>query len=73
MNIKDIIEAIDENTTICGYNARELIIFADACKKHDISPEMMHDFCALAESAYNYIMDEFLHAMDNVLLNGSEK
>ncbi len=57
---KMTIEEIEnlKNCTICGYTFGELMIFADACRKCDISNDDLKDFCMNAKSAYNYIMSE---------------
>ena len=47
-----------EKTTFCGYSAEELLVFADACKRNNISKEELHNFCLNAESAFNYIMSK---------------
>ncbi len=63
--------------SICGYNAEELIIFADACRKQNISPEMMHDFCTNIQAIYSYVNDELknklIHELDDFVLYGSKK
>ena len=41
--------------TICGYDAEELIIFADACRKAGILPHELHTFVLRTESAYAYV------------------
>ena len=46
------------NCTICGYTFGELVVFADACRKYNISNENLKDFCENAKSAYDYIMGE---------------
>ncbi len=47
-----------KNCTICGYTFDELVVFADACRKCNISNENLKDFCENAKSAYDYIMNE---------------
>ena len=47
-----------EKTTFCGYSAEKLLMFADACKRNNITEEELHDFCLNAESAFNYILSK---------------
>ena len=47
-----------KNCTIYGYTFEELMIFADACRKCDISNADLKDFCENAKSSYEYIMGE---------------
>lgn len=47
-----------EKTTFCGYSAEKLLMFADACRKNNITEEELHNFCLNAESAFNYILSK---------------
>ena len=53
-----------EHTTVCGYPFKELMVFADACRKYNVSESDMHEFCLNAESAWQYIMDKMHEQMD---------
>ena len=53
-----------EHTTVCGYPFKELMVFADACRKYNVSESDMHEFCLNAESALQYIMDKMHEQMD---------
>ena len=44
------------NKTICGYPVDELIVFADACRKAEITNDQLHDFAANVKDAYMYAM-----------------
>lgn len=56
-----------KNCTICGYNFEELMIFADACRKHDISNDDLKEFCANAKNAYDYAMAEITKGFEREL------
>ncbi len=61
--------AIDNMPTvdyIYGYPIKDLIIFADACKKQNISNENLKDFCENAALIYEYIQKDFF---DNLQKN----
>lgn len=47
-----------KNCTIFGYTFKELMIFADACRKQNISNDELKYFCENVENAYNYVMRE---------------
>lgn len=40
----------DENATICGYNLKELILFAEMCRRLGITEEELHDFVDFLKS-----------------------
>lgn len=42
---------------ICGYDFKDLVTFADACKRQDITEQDMSDFCKNAGDAYRYVLD----------------
>lgn len=46
-----------ERSTYCGYTLKELLMFADACKRQGITEEHLHIFWKNAECVYNYIME----------------
>lgn len=56
-----------EKTTFCGYTAKELLLFADACKQQGISNDMLYDFCLNVESAYVYIVEKMQKEMKRKL------
>ena len=47
-----------KNCTIFGYTFEELIIFADACRKCNISNDDLKNFCEDARNAYTYVRNE---------------
>ena len=47
-----------EHVDICGYSFQELIRFADACKRANISETDLHAFCLNCDSAYEYTMEK---------------
>lgn len=46
-----------ERSRFCGYTLKELLAFADACRRQGISEEHLHVFYKNAESAFKYIME----------------
>lgn len=56
-----------EKSTFCGYTAKELLMFADACKQQDVSNDMLYDFCSNVESAYVYIVEKMQQEMKRKL------
>lgn len=42
---------------ICGYDFKDLVTFADACKRQGITEQDMSDFCKNAGDAYRYVLD----------------
>lgn len=46
-----------EKSTFCGYSAHDLLMFADACRRKNISEKDLHDFCLNANSAFEYVME----------------
>jgi len=44
--------------TICGYSLNELMIFADACRKQNISNDDLKEFCVNVKNVYTYVMNE---------------
>ena len=56
---RNIIEDLSTVETICGYQIKDLIVFADACRKQNISNDNLAEFCGNAQSAYHYAMVEF--------------
>lgn len=47
-----------ERSTYCGYTLKELLMFADACRRQGITEDKLYVFWASAESAFNYIMEK---------------
>ena len=61
----------DENTTICGYNLKELILFAETCRKCNVSEEDLHMFATGAsvfiEKIINIMNEDFIkHITDAI-------
>lgn len=65
----DINEAL-EQYCVCGYEFKELAIFADACREQGITERDMADFCRNITSAWNYIAKEVEKQLDDAILNG---
>ena len=42
---------------ICGYDFKDLVTFADACKRQGITEQDISDFCKNAGNAYRYVLD----------------
>lgn len=65
------------NCTICGYSLNELMIFADACRKQNISNYELKEFCVNVEGAYAYVMSEigksFNEEIERRLKNETDK
>jgi predicted transcriptional regulator len=47
-----------EKSTFCGYSAKELLMFADACRRSNINEVDLHEFCTNVESAWKYIIEK---------------
>ena len=60
-----------KNCTICGYTFGELMIFADACRKSNISNDDLKDFCKNAKNAYDYIVSEIEKGFERELTRHS--
>jgi len=59
----------DENATICGYNVKELILFAQVCRKQGISEEDLHAFVTQSEWIYEVVSK----TIENSLIESSQK
>lgn len=55
-NMNNMDELLD--STVCGYRVKELLLFAEACRKQGITETELHDFCLNVESAYQLVIDE---------------
>lgn len=53
----DLTEILEESE-ICGYNFKELLMFAEACQMQGITKDDLKDFCMNAESAAQYVIDK---------------
>lgn len=57
--------------TVCGYDIKSLIIFADAARKAGITESQLQDFVLNAKAAYDYgwqeAQTEFKKALEYVL------
>lgn len=53
-----------EHCTIYGYPFKEVIVFADACRKNNISEGDMREFCLNAEAAWLYVIDKASEQID---------
>lgn len=63
------IEPIDleDDDTICGFRARDLILFATAARKMGIDNADLAKFARDTESAYNFVVREQKEAMEQSL------
>ena len=63
--------------TVCGYSVKELVFFAEMCRRHEISEKDLHDFCLGAENGWRCGYDDFIRTMKNSIRsefkNGSIK
>lgn len=53
-----------EKTTFCGYSPKELLLFADACRRQGITEYQLHIFLINTESAFNYVMEKINEMFD---------
>lgn len=58
-----------EKSTFCGYSAKELLLFADVCRRSGITHEEMHEFCLCAESVYKYVLSKVSESLEKELLS----
>lgn len=56
-----------EEEHIMGYPLKELVIFAAACRKQNISDDQLRDFVLNVRAAYEIIMSEVRDGFDAVL------
>jgi hypothetical protein len=47
-----------ERSTFCGYTSKELLMFADACRRQGITEEYLFAFCKNAEDAFAYAFEK---------------
>ena len=59
----DLSEILEESE-ICGYNFRELVMFAEACQMQGITKDDLKDFCMNAEGAVQYVIDKIEEDLD---------
>lgn len=58
-----------EASTICGYSAKEIALFADACRRCGITEAEMHQFLQDTESLMKYVMEKFLEDIEGRLVS----
>ena len=58
-----------EKSTFCGYSAQDLLMFADACRRKNISKEDLHEFCLNANSAFEYVMEKISEQMEKEMMS----
>lgn len=58
---------LNENAIICGYSLKELILFANACRREGIEEKDLKDFCDNATYAYNYIFHQAEKSIDDMI------
>lgn len=58
-----------EASTICGYSAKEIALFADACRRCGITEAEMHQFLHDTESIMAYVMEKFLEDIEGRLVS----
>lgn len=52
-----------ERSTFCGYTSKELLMFADACRRQNISEAEMRAFCNNTETAFYYVLAKWKEKM----------
>lgn len=62
-----------EKTTICGYSAKELMLFADACRRNGITSENVREFKLNAETAAQYVTALVKEQLARELTEGMKK
>ena len=60
----DLTEILEESE-MCGYNFKELLMFAEACEMQGITEENLRDFCMMAENATQYVIDKIEEELDH--------
>lgn len=58
-----------EKSTFCGYSAKELLLFADACRRSGITDEEMHEFCLCAENVFKYVLFKVSENLEKGMLS----
>lgn len=65
---------LEDDDTICGFNVRDLVLFASAARKMGIDDNDLAKFARNAEFAYDFVFREHKEAMEKSLryLSGAE-
>lgn len=63
----DLTEILEESE-MCGYNFKKLLVFAEACQMQGITKDDLKDFCMNVEGATQYIIDKIEESLDHELL-----
>ena len=50
---------------MCGYNFKELLMFAEACQMQGITKDDLKDFCMNAEGVVQYVIDKIEEDLDH--------
>lgn len=53
--------------TIYGYPLKELMLFAQCCRRQGITEDELHSFCLDAEAIYSFIKEEFDRSIEESL------
>ena len=59
--------------TIYGYDVKELIFFAEMCKRHNITEKDLHDFCLSAENGWQCGWDDFNRTQNKIIQEAMER
>lgn len=57
----------DDNITIYGYSAEELVQLAKTCCACDLSPKEVKDFNKATEKVFNTVLNQTLWKMEDVI------
>lgn len=60
---------LEDDDTICGFNARDLILFATAARKMGIDDNDLAKFARNTKSAYDFVIKEQQEATTKALRN----
>lgn len=58
-----------ENSRLCGYSFKELLLFADMCRRINITTEEMHNFCLSVENAFKYVLSKIEESITRGMLS----
>ena len=55
---KKVAENLEKGQTIYGYPAKDLVIFAEMCRRHGITEQELRDYCLNVEQGYTHGWEE---------------
>ena len=58
-----------ETSPICGYSAKEIMVFADACRRCGITEAEMHHFIQYTEMLMGYVMNKLVEDIDGRIVS----